>query len=302
MPAWPPRPRLSRHAYKAHGLGNDYLVVEEGSDWLATVESVQLVCDRQRGLGADGIVSVSSIERSEGEAVTVHARMFNPDGGEFERSGNGLRVLGSWLARRVEGLRSIEVHVGGDVVAMTLHGAANGTHDISVEMGQARQEAAAIDLDDTRLRASLPGYEIVPVSVGNPHLVVFAGPPGHAVSEQALLDLGPRLTSHPSLANGANVQLAEPVGPGVCRALIWERGVGRTEASGTSSCAVAVAMAVTGRLDYGPIRVEMPGGALDVHVTKELAVTLRGPVAEVFEATLTDGMVAQLGVRSGPGP
>jgi len=237
---------------------------------------------------------VTSVEEVGSSAVRVHARMFNPDGGEFERSGNGLRVLGSWLARRLPKVREIEVHVGGDVVAMTLHGVSGGRHDISVDMGRARPAAEAVALDEGKLKSSLPGYEIVPVSVGNPHLVVLGGPEGHEVSEECLARLGPQLTSHPALRDGANVQLAEPVGPGVCRALIWERGVGRTEASGTSSCAVAVAMAVTGRLDFGDIRVEMPGGALEVRVEEDLAVTLRGPVEEVFDATLTDGMLTLL--------
>lgn len=293
MQSWPPRPRLSRHAYKAHGLGNDYLVFGAGDDWDATRQAVGVVCDPHSGLGSDGIVVVVSVEE-EGARARVQARMFNPDGGEFERSGNGLRVLGSWLARSIEGVQEVEVHIAGDTVVMQIHSAERGTHDISVEMGRARSTAAAIALDESALRTSLPGYEIVPVSVGNPHLVVLAGPDGHAVSELCLAELGPKLTAHAALAHGANVQLAEPLGEGVCRALIWERGVGRTSASGTSSCAVAVAMAVTGRLSYGDIRVEMPGGHLDVRVDESLAVTLRGPVEEVYDASLTDGFLRSL--------
>lgn len=300
MPSWPPPPDLSRHFYKAHGLGNDYIVVEAGSEWNAGPDAVRLFCDRQRGPGADGIVVVTSVEYTGEGRARVEARMFNPDGSEFERSGNGLRVLGSWIARRGNAVERIEVHVGGDVVEMALHGVDGGIHDISVDMGRAISSPEAIGLDAERLWASMPGYDIVPVSVGNPHLVVLGGPDGHEVSEAALERLGPVLTGHEALANGANVQLARAISPGVCRALIWERGVGRTEASGTSSCAVAVAMAVRGLLDFGAIRVEMPGGTLHVDVTEELGVTLRGPVEEVCDGTLTEGMLGAL-VRSGRG-
>ena len=170
--------------------------------------------------------------------------MFNPDGGEFERSGNGLRVLGSFLARRGEG-SPYTVLVGGDEVILSVHGDPSPAHDISVEMGRARTGPEAVGLDPTALGVDglLEGprgesLEVVPVSVGNPHVVVL----NSEVTEERLAEVGPFLASHPALAHGANAQLAERVGEARCRTLIWERGVGRTSASGTSACAVAVAM------------------------------------------------------------
>jgi len=111
-------------------------------------------------------------------------------------------------------------------------------------------------------------------------------------TEERLSEVGPWLVAHPALRHGANVQLASVIGLNRCRALIWERGVGRTSASGTSSCAVAVAMVSSGRLDPGEIRVEMPGGALLVDVDGELDVTLRGPVEEVFDGELSEALLA----------
>ena len=288
--AWPPRPTLGRAFYKAHGLGNDYLVFEEGNDWTASPDAVARVCARHEGAGSDGIVALLS-----GAKPPFRLRMFNPDGSEFERSGNGLRVLGSYLARRgLVGREAFAVEVGGEGVSMQVHDVVGGRYDVSVRMGSARSGAEAIGLDEGALdRAGrLPGpdgepLDIVPVRVGNPHVVVLGRP--LAMSE--LLRLGPFVAAHPAIPAGANVQLAEPGGAGEMRALVWERGAGHTSASGTSACAVAVAAVARGLTPLGPVRVRMEGGTLDVTVGDELEVTLRGAVEEVLEGTLAPGFV-----------
>jgi diaminopimelate epimerase len=281
---WDPRPRLSSGFYKAHGLGNDYLVFEEGDDWLATPAAVAEVCDRHSGVGSDGIVVLLS---GEGRPSL---RMFNPDGGEFERSGNGLRILASYLMRK--GLVTddpFEVEVAGDMVGMTVHGESVGVYDVSVAMGTASVGAEAVDLDATAIDEDgmMPGpdgalFRVVPVSVGNPHLVVLTD----ALDDRLLERVGPYFCTHPALQHGANVQLANPVGRNGVGALIWERGVGRTSASGTSACAVAVACVVDGRLPSGVIAVDMPGGVLHVTVSDDLVVELRGPVQEVMSGSV----------------
>jgi len=298
MTRWPPRPNLSGAFYKAHGLGNDYLVFEEGDDWLATESNVRLVCDRHRGVGSDGIVVL--LDSQPAPDAALHLRMFNPDGGEFERSGNGLRVLGSFAARRWPEAKSLTVHVGGDQVGMLLHGRSGAVHDISVEMGHAVTGPAAVSLDPDALTddGSLDGpagdpLTIVPVSVGNPHIVVVASSE-EEVTDERLGRIGPFVATHQALRYGANMQLACVLGPHRCRALIWERGVGRTSSSGTSACAVAVALVSRGDLEAGEVTVEMPGGALMVHVAPDLTVVLRGPVEEVCEGRLTDELVAAL--------
>jgi diaminopimelate epimerase len=296
MSRWPDPPTLAASFYKAHGLGNDYMVFEEGNGWRASPQAVRAVCDPHRGVGSDGIVALLA-DRSGG---LFRLRMFNPDGSEFERSGNGLRVLASHLARM--GVESpYLVEVGGGRVRMLAHGSAQGVHDVSVEMGSARVGPGAVGLDPAALHASgcLPGpggepLSVVPVSVGNPHLVVLFDD----LTEERLNELGPFLVAHPALAHGANVQLARAAGPAACDALIWERGVGPTSASGTSSCAVAVALVHRKALAPGEITVRMPGGSMSVTVTEELDVVLRGPVEEVCTGTLTDPFLAVLS-RSG---
>lgn len=306
---WPPRPRVSSGFYKAHGLGNDYLVFEGGDDlardapsWTATPENVERVCDPHRGVGADGVVVLDSgSPRVHAGRISVSLRMFNPDGGEFERSGNGLRVLASYLLKRHPGIEIIDAVIAGSRVRMRVHGSRAGTFDISVDMGTALTGAAAIDAAPELLAGAQPPFvmagpqgeplHVVPVSVGNPHLVVLAEPSGMTCSEAVLRPLGTFLSSHPSIRHGTNVQLARAV-DGRAEACIWERGVGRTSASGTSSCAVAVALVLAGHLAPGTILVEMPGGRMQVTVDESYGVQLRGPVVSVLSGTLEPGLLA----------
>jgi diaminopimelate epimerase len=222
--------------------------------------------------------------------------MFNPDGSEFERSGNGLRVLASHLARAGE-VSPYRIEIGGDRVSLIVHSSSGATHDVSVEMGRARLGPEAVGLDPEALDPSgrLRGPQgehvhVVPVSVGNPHMVAIVD----EVDEERLHELGPFLVGHPALAHGANVQLARVTAQGVCEALIWERGVGPTSASGTSACAVAVALVSQRRLAPGTVSVRMPGGSMTVEVSDDLDVVLRGPVEEVCTGTLTDGFLCAL--------
>ena len=286
MTQWGPRPMLSKRFYKAHGLGNDYLVFEEGSEWIATPDTVAEICDRNHGVGADGIVVLLG-ERLEG---LPQLRMFNPDGSEFERSGNGLRILAAYLYREDRvGDTPFEVTVGGDLVRMTVHDVQDGIYDISVEMGQARVGPDSVGLNTSSLDSSgrILGPDgsylnVIPVSIGNPHLVVFVP----EVSNTIVESLGPFLATHSGLSNGANVQLVGPLVGNRLEAAIWERGVGPTSASGTSACAVAVAAIWSKKLDLGAVMIDTIGGSLEVHVNAELEVVLRGPVTEVCTGTL----------------
>ena len=290
IPAGPPGADV--RFFKGHGLGNDYLVFPFGDDWLATPEAVQAVCDRWRGVGADGIVLHSSPDE-----LPWRLRMFNPDGSEFERSGNGLRVFAACaMSRGWVGTESFAVEVGGDRVGMRVEERlAGGVYDVSVEMGPASLDPADVGLAGNwtgrPLVHSAEGpLDVTLVRVGNPHCVVFTDD----LSDAALSRLGPFLTAHEAFPAGVNVQLARRVSSSCIEIAIWERGVGRTQASGTSSCAAAVAAASRGEVDHGEVEVRMEGGTLRVGVTRELDVVLRGPVQEVASGRLTEGFVEAL--------
>jgi diaminopimelate epimerase len=138
--------------------------------------------------------------------------------------------------------------------------------------------------------------DVTVVSVGNPHCVVF----GQPMTRERLFALGPAIENHAAFPNRINVQLAEPAGRDRVRILVWERGAGHTLASGTSSCAVAIACYDRGLID-GKVTIEMEGGTLDVEVAKDLAIVMTGPVEEVFAGNLSPDLRVRLeGMKQGP--
>lgn len=298
---------VDRRFFKAHGHGNDYLVFEEGHDWLLTPRSVQAVCHRWRGVGADGLVILLDPHapgapggRAQGAQGRVfRARMFNPDGSEFERSGNGLRILGCYLLRRgwVGVGRSFAVAVGGEEVSVEiLRAREEGEVEVAVDMGKARflevpwresPGSGEHDRPGALAPSGLAGpggesLDIQAVRIGNPHCVVFRD----VLREEELLVLGPFLARHPAFPGGTNVQLAQVLGEREVGILIWERGVGRTASSGTSACAAAAAAVRTGRLSSGTLRVRMEGGEFRVVVSPEMDVRLEGSVSPVMTGEL----------------
>jgi len=297
---------LGRSFFKAHGHGNDYLVFEEGGSWAVTPQTTQVVCHRQRGVGSDGIV----VLLSPGAVHTppFRLRMFNPDGSEFERSGNGLRVLGAYLFHRgwVGERDPFPVEVGGDLLGMEILGRkGGGLLDVGVDMGEARFGLAATGGGEEVPVA--PGVfsgpdgaplDIQPISVGNPHCVVFRDD----LREGDLLALGPYLTVHPAFPRGVNVQLARKAGDREVQILIWERGVGRTTASGTSACAVACAFVHRGLISPGRVVVRMEGGEFSVRVSPHGSVRLEGPVQPVLTGALADELLEALRAGLGSDP
>ncbi len=286
--------------FKAHGHGNDYLVFEEGNGVALTVGLVRRICDRHRGPGADGIVVVEASGGGAAKGEEVRLRMFNPDGGEFERSGNGLRIAGVFLRRRGRvGEGWFPVVVGGERVRVRVPGTGvGGVWDASVEMGRVAFPSGppfvAVGAVGERGRVSLAlpspdgagevRMRAVPVSVGNPHAVVF----GRRRSRAEVEHYGPLIGGAPAFPRGTNVQFVE-VGGGI-RARIWERGVGWTAASGTSACAVVAAAVKAGLIPFGRVAVRMEGGVMEVELDEDWAARLHGPVEEVCEGVLAGGL------------
>jgi diaminopimelate epimerase len=288
--------------WKGQALGNDYIVVEDATSLTPAV--IRVLCDRHRGVGGDGVLL-----GSPGHDI-VSLRIFNPDGGEAEKSGNGLRIFAAWLDHLgLVGSEPFRVALPAEEVEMQVEGPAReGGRMVRVDMGMATFRARDVHFTGAPADAEVLGGTVVAggetvavhlVSMGNPHCVVFAGEADgpSAVDRATLLRLGPALQSLPEFSRGINVQLARVLDAGTAEAMVWERGVGETLASGSSACAVAAAAVRTGRLEPGRVEVRMPGGSLVVRVAGDWRTRLTGSAQIVYEGTVPGRVVA--GWRAG---
>jgi diaminopimelate epimerase len=283
--------------YKGHGLGNDYVALDASTlERPLSPPAVRLLCDRNRGIGSDGILLLVPSDEAD-----FGIRILNPDGSEAEKSGNGLRIFAAFLREtgRLAGRREFTVQTRAGVVRLRMHGADHDdVMDVEVEMGRASFGSAAVGLRGPPGEADGETLELeagdrvvfTAVSMGNPHCVIFE-------DEVDLADLrrrAPQVATHPRFERGTNVQFVRVAGPSELDAWVWERGAGETAASGSSACAVAAAAVRRGLVSRGPVLVRMPGGELNVTVGDDWEILLRGPVEGVFRGTLADGMMKRL--------
>ncbi|MGH7681983.1 MAG: diaminopimelate epimerase [Candidatus Eiseniibacteriota bacterium] len=265
---------------KSHGLGNDYVVIDAAQFGIAlTPERVRLLCHRHLGLGSDGVLEVTATDDR------FMVKIWNPDGSQAERSGNGLRIAAKFLSDHnytIESAFAIETPAG--PVRTEVYKKDGRVNAVRLEMGRATIDRAvkSLDVQGNRL-------DVTVVSVGNPHCVVF----GQPHTRDRLFALGPLVENHAKFPKRINVQLAAPETKDRVRALVWERGAGHTLASGTSACAVAAACFDRG-LVGGRVTVVMEGGQLDVEVEDNLSIIMTGPVEEVFAGTLSPDLRRRL--------
>jgi diaminopimelate epimerase len=257
--------RLSLTKYQA--LGNDYLVLDLPADLDRVVRMVPSLCDRNRGVGSDGLLAF--------DPARLSVRIFNPDGSEAEKSGNGLRIAAC---------HAVLEHGAGERFQLRTRQRANPVRVVEVDGNRVVTELQIgrptfdpdkwvfVDTLVARARCRL-------VSVGNPHCVVF----GEPVTAERCLELGPLLERHPLFPNRTNVQLAEVIDRGHARIEVWERGAGRTLASGTSASAVA-AVLIHMELTESTVAVEMPGGTLAIRQEETGELVQSGPAQRVFRA------------------
>lgn len=272
---------------KGHGLGNDYLVIERADlPWELTAARVRVICDRHHGIGSDGVMVADTRE-------SLSLRIYNPDGSEAEKSGNGLRIFGAWLYGRgyVQRNEWFAVQLIRDTVRMRVEEElAGGALLIRAALGRASFDGSAVGF--TPKRGEVRDYpldlggehyaQVNSVSLSNPHCVVFVDHLSRADFEQR----APRICTHAVFSAGTNVQFVRAIDRKTIEIMIWERGVGETLASGSSASAAAAAAVRHGRADPGQITVKMAGGTAEVEVSPEFDVVLVAPAQIVY-----DGMV-----------
>jgi len=245
---------------KLHGLGNDFLLLDlrAGGDPLPARRALEL-CDRHRGVGGDGVLT-----------LLPGARMLvqNADGSVPEMCGNGARCAALWIA--TDGCTrpaSARVELLTDA----------GPRPCKVDATEPRRGLVEVDMGTAQLEPPRPvaRWEAVPVSMGNPHRVIFVDGGASRLAAEA----GPGLCG----VENANIEFVERIGPDRYAAFVWERGAGLTQACGTGACAVAAAAVARGeaRRDRDVV-VELPGGALTIRVDTQDRVTMRGPAELAF--------------------
>jgi diaminopimelate epimerase len=265
---------------KLHATGNDFLVT---AGTLGSNEA-RALCDRRRGIGADGVIVLGPGVDGADVTMTLH----NADGGIAEMSGNGVRCL-AWVAHRagLGGDRRLVVETGGGRRALDLTlGAAGDVAYASCDMGPVTFDPEAIPTTASSpfgMKATYHGtdYEGDAAGVGNPHLVLFVDDPVTARVTQH----GPHLEQDERFPNGVNVEFVAPVADELdtLAMRVWERGVGETLSCGTGACAAAAAAHRRGLVgDHVTVRV--PGG--DLTVVLGDTVQLGGPVVHVFNVAV----------------
>lgn len=289
--------------FKGDGLGNDYIAVavdELGVE--LSPPTVRLICDRHTGVGSDGI-----LVRVPSESADFGLRIWNPDGSEAEKSGNGLRIFAAYLldGGHVREQTPFSVETPGGTVRMLILGqSAEGVLSVEAEMGSASFRSTAVELRgpdrevENELLELAAGDRVAinTVSIGNPHCVVFED----ELNPEEMRRRGPQIATHPDFARGTNVQFARALNESTLEALVWERGAGETMASGSSACAVAAAAVRRGLVPERQLEVRMPGGSLHVQVRDDWSLLLRGPVEGVYRGSFTSGMLARLRMLSWP--
>jgi diaminopimelate epimerase len=254
---------------KMHGLGNDFVVFDEReSGPMVTHALVIAMADRHTGVGYDQLVAVRNHPTEDIELI-----FWNADGSIAGACGNATRCIAGWeLARTGNVVLSIRTERG------VLEATDVGHGDIEVNMGQPMTLWNEVPLTHEMDTLELP-IEGKPTAtgMGNPHCTFF-------VDDVEAIDLesfGPTIEHHPLFPQRTNVQIAQITGPNQIRMRVWERGVGITLASGSSSCAVAVAAARKGLVN-GPTTLHLDGGEIRINIT-ENGVLMTGSWAHVFD-------------------
>lgn len=257
------------HFTKMQGLGNDYLYVYgDVPEDIAAIS--QKLSDRHFGAGSDGMIYISPSDKAD-----FKMRIFNADGSEAKMCGNGIRCVGKYVYDKgyTDKTRlSIETLSG--VKTLDLQIRSGKVKSVTVDMGK-------VTVGEEK-EIAVEGQTVcgIPVSVGNPHFVIFVPDMEKAPVEK----IGPLIEKHPSFPEGVNAEFVQATGNNQLRMRVWERGSGVTMACGTGACAASAAAVHKGLCRYSvPISVQLDGGTLEIQVDPAGFVRMTGPAETVYE-------------------
>ncbi|MFM2295617.1 MAG: hypothetical protein RLZZ350_2030 [Verrucomicrobiota bacterium] len=270
--------------WKYHALGNDYLVMDPADlPRPLTKTEVITICHRNFGIGSDGIL----LGPLPSTKAPFALKIYNPDGSEAEKSGNGLRIFSRYLwDRKLVGCDEFAIETAGGLVRSTVF---PGGQTARVEMGNVSFDSAKIPVVGAKRevlneKISVGGREFTfcAATIGNPHCVL----PLAEISESLARQFGPLLETHGNFPNRTNVQFLQVLDRKNIRIEIWERGAGYTLASGSSSSAAAAVAHRLGLVDRS-VSVHCPGGVIQIEIGDNFAIQMTGSVTRVGEGELS---------------
>ncbi|KAG9453652.1 hypothetical protein H6P81_006556 [Aristolochia fimbriata] len=275
---------------KYQGLGNDFIMVDNRDSLVpkVTPEQAVKICDRNFGVGADGVIFVMPGVKGTDYSM----RIFNSDGSEPEMCGNGVRCFARFIAEleNISGIQSFTVHTGAGLIVPEIQ----NDGQVKVDMGQPILTPSQVP---TRLPANKDGavvkaelvvdntnWHVTCVSMGNPHCVTFGTNKSEIlqVHDLNLPEIGPNFENHEMFPSRTNTEFVQAFSPSHLKMRVWERGAGATLACGTGACAVVVAAVLEGRSER-KCTVDLPGGPLEIEWREEdNHVYMTGPAEVVF--------------------
>ena len=292
------------HFSKYHGLGNDYLVIDPNQlsfDLKLSPKNIQLICNHHFGVGSDGIMFGPIFIDNK-----IHVKIFNPDGSETEKSGNGLRIFAQYLWDEKyipENDTILEIFVKGQSVSVEI--VDKSINLLNVNLGKFSFKSTSLDILTTAnfqnnaeasqniinmpLNVQEALFHVTCVNVGNPHCVIFLDEISREIAEK----FGPHVENHEIFQpNRTNVQFAKIIDKSNVQVEIWERGTGYTLASGSSSAADLCAAHVLDLVGK-KAKVHMKGGSVEVEI-RESNVLITGTVNRVFQGQFFQDFMEKL--------
>jgi diaminopimelate epimerase len=265
---------------KMHGLGNDFMVIDRISqDVRLSPELIARLSDRHTGVGFDQLLCV---EPPTDPNADFRYRIYNADGTEAEQCGNGARCFAKFVVdNRLSVKAELRLQTSAGMIVTHLREDGMVEVDMGVPTTVPEQIPFIADAASTTYRVAVGAQEVelVAVSVGNPHAVLFVD----SVNDAPVATLGPLLARHERFPSGVNVGFCQVIDPGFARLRVYERGVGETRACGTGACAAAVAGFLTGRFGER-IKISLPGGKVKIKwAGVGHSLHMLGPACLVYE-------------------
>ena len=274
--------------WKMHGLGNDYIVIDDRDDKISVRQAASLakrICERRFSVGADGLLLVL-----DSKLADSMMRIFNADGSEAEMCGNGIRCFSKYcyengIVQKQE--FTVETLSGLNHVWLTLDG--GKVNAVKVDMGAPNWQRSSLPMvgsgtcinEDLAVNSKF--YKVTCLSIGNPHCIIFVS----EVDDFPVEEVGPEIENHAAFPKRTNVGFVQVLNQNELKVRVWERGCGETLACGTGACASMAAANRLGKVG-NKATVHVLGGDLQVDVARTLFLT--GAAVKVFEGKLSGKM------------